>query len=391
MSNQIRVMFGFSGSLQEDLERYQGVMKVALREGWQVLGVHEQFERSLMRLVEAGAVDAVIGDFISEAWLGDLPDRIPMVHLGRHLLSDRISAVAVDAAEVGRRAARHLRSTGYKTVRVLAHSGHAASAMQAEAFAREMGTDPEGLTLRTPEELWRILEKKTGTGPENSEVETGTDPENSEAESGTGPVGVFCFSDFQARQVVLGAARRGIRVPDALGVLGVGDRFWDGVAAGMGLSSIPLPQVALGSRAAELLRERLRGQAPRGVRLPPGEVIPRESTLRSSFGGRLQAEVEGIFRSKLADPPDMGSLSRRVGLSRRAFELAFREETGTTPYARLLDLRLAESQRLLRHTDWSVSRIGELVGYPDPGRFSAFFRQRAGMSPAQWREARREV
>ncbi|MCH8510798.1 MAG: helix-turn-helix domain-containing protein [Kiritimatiellae bacterium] len=365
-------MFGFSGTLQEDLERYQGVMKVAVREGWQVLGVHEQFERSLTRLVAAGAVDAVIGDFISEAWLGDLPDKIPMVHLGRHLLSDRISAVAVDAAAVGRRAARHLRAAGYKEVYVLAHSGHPASRLQAEAFATETGTDPETLLLRTLEALWQILEKKPGTGPEKK--------------AGTGPVGVFCFSDFQARQVVIGAARRGIVVPNELGVLGVGNRFWDGVAAGMGLSSIPLPQVALGSRAAELLVERLRGQAPRGVRLPPGEVIPRESTLRSDFTGRLQAEVEGVFRGNLAEPPEMEALSRRVGMSRSVFERAFREEVGTTPYARMLDLRLEESQRLLRHTGWSVARIGEVVGYPEPAGFSAFFRRRAGISPSQWRE-----
>lgn len=360
INRETRVVFGFTGILQDDLERYQGVAEVAAREGWQLLGIHEQVERSFRQLVLSDAVDAGIGDFISDSWLGDLPSRLPLVHLGRHPLSNRVSAAAVDGAAVGRLAAQHLSGAGYERFFAMELPGNPAARAQSDAFVEALALG-DSARLRNSDSLWAQLD-------------------------GANPTGVLCFTDFQARGVLAEAVRRGVAVPDKLGVLGVGNRFWDRVVAERDISSIPLPQRMLGARAAELLRERLEGRPPRTVWIPPGRVIPRESTLRSRHPGRLAARVEGMFRGRLADPPTMDEVSRWVGMSRRAFELRFQQETGTTPYARLLEMRMEESKRLLLHTEWSVARVGESVGIEEPSRFNAFFRHRAGESPGRWRQ-----
>ena len=359
--NPIRVVFGFCGILQDDLERYQGVLEVADREGWEVLGVYEQFERSLRQLVTAGTVDAVIGEFAGDAWLGDLPEKLAVVHVGRHPLSARVSSVVVDADMIGDRCAEHLMDMGYEVPLALDQPGNPAAHLQAAAYARRFQREPEAVRCRNQEILLQKLQAQTKA------------------------VGVMCFTDFQARQVLQQVVRFGLEVPDQIGIIGVGDRFWDRVAAEMGISSIPLPQRDMGRQAGDLLKERLQGRPPQQWTLAPLGIVPRESSLRPQHPGSLVARVDGIFRERMTDPPDMGSLARRVGMSRRAFENEYRTASGTTPYARLLDLRLQESQRLLRQSPWSVARIGESVGYPEPARFSAFFRNRAGVSPAQWR------
>jgi len=360
-TNEVRVVFGFCGTLNDDLERYQGFLRAPESRAWQLLPIHEQFERSLTRLVEAGAVDAVVGDFISAAWLGDLPGRLPVVQLGGDARSAAFSSVSVDMRLLGRRAAAHLLQCGYEDFLLVEPPGLPAALPLAEAFAETAGCGPAGLRVRGTVPLGARLRERKGRGP----------------------LGIFCYSDFLARQVLRILRAEGLEVPGEAGVLGVGNRFWDRVAAEMELSSIPLPQAELGARAAELLAGALSGKAPRRSLLPPGEVIPRESTLRQHH--RLQAFVEGVFRANLADTPPLDSIARRAGMSRRAFERRFRDECGTTPHQHLLQLRLRESQRLLLESNETIARIGERVGYPEPSRFSAFFRRLAGLSPQAWR------
>lgn len=360
-NHQNQVVFGFSGSLQQDLELYQGVMGVAQAAGWHVLGVHEQFERSLTRLVDAGAVQGVIGEFMSEAWLGDLPERIPLVHVGRSVFSERIAAVTFDWRAIGRAAGAHFEEMGYRRVRIYEIPGQP---LPAEVFAglADFG-EASRLRVRGGGELAALLR-----------------------EPGREPVGILCPSDFVARQVIQVAEREGFAVPEVFGVLGIGDRFMDRIAVERGISSIPLPHEALGRAAGELLQQVMRGDRPRQLRVPPGGVVARETTLRDSHPRALVVRVEGIFRQNLADPPDLEAVSRQVGMSRRAFERGFRVQAGTSPYQYLLRLRLEAAESLLRETDWTVARVGERVGYPDPPRFSAFFRRMTGSSPREWRK-----
>lgn len=360
-TKRIQIVFGFSGGLQEDLERYQGVMAVAQAEGWHVLGVHEQFERSLTRLVEAGAVHGVIGEFMSEAWLGTLPARVPLVHVGRSPFSEDVAAVTFDAHAMGRVAAGHFRDMGYGNVSVY-----------------ELPGQP------LPKALYAGLGE--GGKTDVARVRGRLELEGMLHTMGTRPSAVLCPSDFAARQVILAAEAAGVAVPGTLGVLGIGDRFLDRIAVERGISSIPLPYQDLGRRAAELLRELMRGKAPRQMQIAPGAVIARETTLRDSHPRALVVRVEREFRQRLAEPPDLEEMARRVGMSRRAFERTFRDQSGTTPYQYLLQMRLAESQRLLRDMDWPVSRVGEQVGYAEPARFSAFFKRMTGQSPSRWRE-----
>lgn len=363
--NQVQVVFGFNGGLQEDLERYQGVMSVARAEGWHVLGVHEQFERSLTRLVEAGAVDGVIGEFMSEAWLGSLPERVPLVHAGRSRFSGEIAAVTFDGEAMGEIAGNHFREMGYKRICVYEVPGQPLP--QSLYAGLETGEADAVLRVRGNGELSELLDG----------LRTDGEPE---------PIGMLCPTDFVARQVIQAAGRAGVSIPESMGVLGIGDRFLDRIAAEREISSIPLPQQELGRRAAELLLSRMRGQAARQVRVMPGAVTARETTLRDSHPRALVVRVEGVFRRNVAESPDLDALARRVGMSRRAFERTFREQSGTTPYQYLLGMRLAESRRLLRETAWTVSEIGERTGYAEPSRFSAFFKRMTGLSPSAWRE-----
>ncbi len=69
----------------------------------------------------------------------------------------------------------------------------------------------------------------------------------------------------------------------------------------------------------------------------------------------------------------------------------FRREFHTTPYNYQIDSKMRLASQLLRSTTLPVARIGEQVGYHDPGYFSGLFRRKMGCSPRQWRNGKRQL
>ncbi len=351
MNTAPRILFGFCGDLPDDLERYQGLMEFARPAGWSVHGIHEHFERTLTRLVRAGAVDGVIAEFVGDAWLGDLPERVAVVHAGRRAISRRVSSASLDGAAIGRAAAAHLKEQGY---------GELACWSPMPDAAVESAFGP-GTVFRNESGLMERLRQDDA------------------------PLGLYCTADPLARQALQLASRLGVEVPDRLGVVGTGDRYWDAALSERRISSIPLPQRRLGHEAARLLEERLSGAPPRALSLSPDPLLPRESSLRLPPESSLPSRLRALYLPNLAAPHNLDDIARRLGMSRRSLEIAHKKLTGTSPYQHLLQLRLDEAKRLLRETDWTLVRVGEAVGFPDPSRFSTFFKSRAGMSPGAWR------
>ncbi len=361
----VRVVYGFGEHLQEDLERYQGVRELAGQLGWQLIAVQEQFETRLARLIDAGAVEGVIGGFVSEQWLSSLPRSIPLVHVGQHSTLPHVASVRFDGRRIGQLAARHLWEQGYRNFAYVGIPGSWGCREQEEGFAAALPQRPPCLRAGARGVLEDFLAR--------TEV----------------PLGVFCHSDFVARRVLHAAERLGRPVPARIGVVGVGNHEWDRVQAGVGISSIPLPHQEQGRLAAALLARLLAdGQVASAVLAPLALIARDSSTPAGDPAGRLR-KAEARFRGQLAQSISMEDVAAECGMSRRSLELYFTRHCGKTPYARLLELRLEESQRLLRETDASITRIGEQVGFPDPPRFSAFFRKQTGQSPSAWRQAAR--
>lgn len=344
-----RVAYGFTGHLQEAMEVYQGFLEPASESGWQVIALQEQFEIQLRQLIELHAVDAVVGDFISRIWVKTLPPDLPVVQLGGQSLAGDIPSVCVNEREIGRKAAAHFEETGLETMLYF-------SPRRSEEICGETGLE----WVRSVESLRERIRNRSG-------------------------VGVLCASDFLARLGMRAARSLDLGVPEDIGFVGIGNRTLDGLLADRGISSFPIPYSDMGRAAAGLLADRNDENRPRHVRISPGDLLVRPSSARGADAGRLRHQVNDILHNRLDDPPPVADWARRLGMSRRSFERSFAEECGVTPYEYLLRMRTREAQRLLEETDWTIARIGESVGIPDPARFSAFFRKRCGMTAQGWR------
>lgn len=79
-----------------------------------------------------------------------------------------------------------------------------------------------------------------------------------------------------------------------------------------------------------------------------------------------------------------------MGMSAPYFSRKLKAETGKTFLERLTALRVENAMQRLCATSMSVNEIGRSVGYPDPNYFVKVFKRSTGMTPSEYRAARKE-
>jgi len=102
-------------------------------------------------------------------------------------------------------------------------------------------------------------------------------------------------------------------------------------------------------------------------------------------GDRL-AEVMAWARANLDRPVSLDELAARALMSRRTFVRHFNAVTGATPYAWLLNQRLALAEELLETTGLPIEQIAARVGYRSAAVFREQFAARRGVAPRDYRK-----
>lgn len=97
--------------------------------------------------------------------------------------------------------------------------------------------------------------------------------------------------------------------------------------------------------------------------------------------------IAEICRQMDMAPQEIGSLdvlAKRCGYSKNQFIRLFKQMTGQTPHAHLVNARIARAKHLLLFSDYTVTQIARDLGYHDINHFSAQFYQKTGVYPSQY-------
>jgi AraC-like DNA-binding protein len=100
---------------------------------------------------------------------------------------------------------------------------------------------------------------------------------------------------------------------------------------------------------------------------------------------RKLCQVRDMIRDCLEEELTLDDLSLETRLSSWHLLRAFRHAFGETPHTFLNRLRLERAKELLTVSSRSVTEICFDVGFTSLGSFSAMFRQKVGISPAEFR------
>ncbi len=204
------------------------------------------------------------------------------------------------------------------------------------------------------------------------------------------PVAVFAATDEFAARMNDFCRREQMTVPGEIAILGCDN---DEVSCLMNhppRSSIELGAYGLGRRAAEVLEGLMKGRnAPGGiVRVPPGQVVSRQSTDILAVSDPVMREVLRFLQAHVDEPLQVTDLCRVAGVSRRPLELRFQKYLNRTPLEIIHEARLEQARRLLVTTPMQVAEIARRCGYRNGEVFSKAFRKAHGVTPRAYRGTR---
>lgn len=151
---------------------------------------------------------------------------------------------------------------------------------------------------------------------------------------------------------------------------------------------IAKPEDDLAAMMAEqgqaLIRQHLHRDHRPTVRRHAAPAMPRLSV---PVIRRLADTIE----ARLAERLSLAELADAAGLSVHHLLVAFRQAFGTTPVQYILDARLKRARWLLASRGDDIGEIALATGFCSHSHFTATFRRREGLSPAQFRAAHRTI
>ena len=116
----------------------------------------------------------------------------------------------------------------------------------------------------------------------------------------------------------------------------------------------------------------------------------REVRSQTQRGFYVQEAITYIAQNYQSDIT-VEKIAEACNLNRTYFGRMFKQAIGHTPQEYLTRFRMARAVDLMRSTDYPISQIAQMVGYPNPLHFTKVFKKEFGVPPRTWRNSDPQV
>lgn len=246
-----------------------GVEELLIEEGYFYLTASHRRKADLIEEYPRLLMDRCVEGFILIDTILEHSWRLPVVAVAGHRKIEGVTNVVLDQRRAAELALRHLYQLGHRKIAFMRGGSHSSDAD--ERWELQMTVARE-LKLEVPPEATvqvrlRLSTPEMGYGPANELVARGAEF-----------TALVCYNDMAAFGAIRALVDHGLRVPEDVSVVG----FDDIQAAAYhtpSLTTIRQPLLQMGTVAARILLQRIRGQAafPDAVPILP-ELAIREST-----------------------------------------------------------------------------------------------------------------
>lgn len=290
-----------------------------------------------------------------------------------------VPRVGPDDGAIGRLAASHLLDCGLRQFGFIGHAQHAGSARRELGFRHAI--EAAGFTVSTFHER----------GPQQFDARVHGWASNAGFRSWLlalpSPVGVATFYDMWGLQLAEACREAGLRVPEDVAIVGMGNDDLLCELARPSLSSVSVPTEQIGFDAAALLDRIMAGSPPPEgpIVLPPTEVVARQSTdILAILDPEVVAALR-LIRRERHRPIRVVDVLREVPVSRRSLERKFRKILNRGVSEEIRRVQLEHAKSLLASTDLPMSVLAQRAGFSNAKHLSVAFRAETGQTPTSYR------
>ncbi len=202
------------------------------------------------------------------------------------------------------------------------------------------------------------------------------------------PIALYAAIDNHA-QIVLNICREeGIRVPQDVSVVGVGNDEWLCRLYKPSISSVDASGYTIGYIAAELLQEKMEGHhiARDKIKVPCKFLAVRQS---SDFYSIDDPDIERallFIRENACGRIQIQDIVNELNISERSIYRGFKKYLGRTPQSEILRIQMETAKQFLRETTLSIQGIANRAGFSTPEYFVRAFRRECGLTPNTYRQ-----
>lgn len=368
----------FESEFDAMVELYRGVQAYAGSHGaWSAIPLNAGEESMLIELVEHGNLVGLIGGFVSDRWIKThWTGRMPLVNIDNLSAIECVPSVVADDFQIGAMVADRFKQAQFKQVAFAGLTGNLFTQLRLQGFKDKIEDTVD--SLHCAPQGW-VTQSTRGWSRWLNELPK--------------PVGIFCASDFVARRLLLACRFSGIRVPDMVSIVGVGNVYRDSLFAGIPISTVELPFYDMGYAAGKTLDGFRRGLVKSGVKrkFPPVRILERASSRLDRVKDELVTWVMESMRARLQEPLSVEQLAKEFGISRRSLEQRFRQSMQSSPYAELTRMRMDLARQLLQNSGRKILEISVQCGFSTQHQFSSAFKRAVGLAPRAYREQYRKV
>lgn len=356
-----------------DYRIFQGISRFAHEAGWQMDTRHFFLNICPTDRAFHGMIAMWHRDPKVNAYIRRKARQVPTVILGTQNPGIDAPMVMPDNQAAGRLAAQHLYDLYHKRYGWFACDLCQSGAERRAAFVRrlsELGFSCADLSCgRAPFDAKAVL-RKLKQIPK--------------------PIGVMARDDHDAAVLLEICRQAGLRTPEDVAVIGVGDLETLCAFSPIPVSSVSLNTDELGYQAAAVLKQLMQGkQAPAKTVIPAGPLTQRLSTgCLAVTEPRVLAAVRAID-ARYGTPLTMEDLAAAAGVSRRLLYNLFKREMRISPHDYLLQVRLSQALKLIEAGEMRLNEIATACGLNTPRTLNRAFHQRFGQAPSKWAKARR--
>ncbi len=360
----------------------QGILEHAQKRGWHLLDLRYYN----MMLPPTFHPDGVLFNLANEE--APLARRllrmgVPAVQIQDYHLPEQCCCVVQDRRAIGQAAAEHFAARGFKNVAYLHGEIYDDSPTKliGESFvehARSLGAKADVFALQHRGQAIPWTQFRTLASRFRAEIS-----------KRKLPLGIFTYNDIMAGRICHFCAAIGLRVPERVAVLGVGNDASRCACSSVPLSSVDTNSVGQGRAAAELLDRLMDGEpAPKEhILIAPTSVVTRQSTDILALPDLSTAIALRYMWTHYAENLRVPQIAAVTGISRRKLERHFSKHLHRSVNEEFTRKRMERCCELLTATTMNIEAIAKKVGFLTPKYLYKVFRTATGTTPMKYRKA----